>query len=99
MPFDARNQDFHRFDGFPPLVSIRHGFGDRVEIRRIRRQTNFPKMEMIVQKTLNGLGHVTSACDDDHYYAHKIILAAGGQFLKTKKEMISYSLFVQDLWL
>ena len=46
--------------------------------------------------TKHGFGHVTSACDDDHYYAHKIILAAGGQFLK-KTEIISYSLFVQDL--
>ena len=27
-------------------------------------------------------GYVTSASDDDHYYAHKINLAAGGQFLK-----------------
>ena len=46
-----------------------------------------------------GFGHVTSASDDDHYYAHKIILAARGPFLKIKKEIISYSLFVQDLWL
>ena len=36
--------------------------------------------------TKHGFGHVTSACDDDHYYAHKIILAAGGQFLKIKKD-------------
>ena len=35
--------------------------------------------------TKYGFGHVTSACNDDHYYAHNIILAAGGQFLKTKK--------------
>ena len=27
-------------------------------------------------------GYVTSASDDDHYYAQKINLAAGGQFLK-----------------
>ena len=49
MPFDPRNQDLHRFDGFTPLVSIRHGFGDRVEIRRIRRQTNFPLPLTILQ--------------------------------------------------
>ena len=27
----------------------------------------------------HGLGHVTSASDDDHYYAHKTILAAASQ--------------------
>ena len=41
----------------------------------------------------HGLGHVTSASDDDHYYAHKTILAAASQLLKTKKEIINYSLF------
>ena len=52
-----------------------------------------------LKDTKHGFGHVTSACDDYHYYAHKIILAAGGQFLKTKMEIMSYSLFEQDLWL
>ena len=35
---------------FTPLVSIRHGFGDRMEIRqicRIQRQTNLPHLDFV----------------------------------------------------
>ena len=61
---------------------------------------SIPKNRNNISKdTEYGFGNVTSASDDDHYHAHKIILAAASQFLKTKKEIIDYSLFVQDLWL
>ena len=44
----------------------------------------------------HGLGHVISASDDDHYYAHKKILVTTSQFLKVKKDIINYSIFVQE---
>ena len=36
----------------------------------------------------HGLGHVTSVSDDDHHYAHKTILAAASQSLKTKQDLV-----------
>ena len=50
---------------------------------------SIPKNRNNISKdTKNGFGNVTSASDDDHYHAHKIILAAASQFLKAKRKFL-----------